>query len=298
MPAPMNQGANAYFVQKDLSHIFGTSYSEGESMLPALFDMREPDQAIVNEVLDGEPGAIQEFDGAVRYDEVKQSYRKQTEEVEYAGGVAVTKKFRRNDLYGVVRRRVSKLARRFRAKREAIGADIFNGAFTTTLTADGLSLCHTAHTSDVGGPNQGNSGTSAFSPANVEATRRLVIAFLDNRGEFYDEDPDLLLLPLALEEQGYELIKSKGKVDTAMNNANFHEGKYKMAVWRNWLTDSNNWFFCVSRVMKELLAFYEWNPTEFFYAGEMDSLVTKHVGYMSVNASAADWRFLYGHNVS
>ena len=82
MPAPMNQGANAYFVQKDLSHVFGTSYSEGESMISALYDMREPDQAIVYEVLDGEPGAIQEFDGAVQYDEVRQSYRKSTEEVE------------------------------------------------------------------------------------------------------------------------------------------------------------------------------------------------------------------------
>ena len=298
MSAPMNQGANSYFVQKDLSHIFGTSYSEGESMLPALFDMREPDQAIVYEALDGEPGAISEFEGRVVYDEVRQSYRKSVEEVEYAGGVAVTKKFRRADLYGVVRKRVSKLARRFRAKREGIGADIFNGAFTTTLTADALSLCNSAHTSDVGGPSQSNSGTSAFSPANVEATRRLIIGFLDNRGEFYEETPDLLLLPTGLEEQGYELIKSKGKVDTAMNNANFHEGKYKMAVWQNWLTDQNNWFFCISRVMKELLGFYEWNPTEFFYAGEMDTLVTKHVGYMSCNASAADWRFLYGHSVS
>lgn len=298
MAGILNQANWSYFVQKDLSHHFATEYNEFESMIPALFTNKEPDQAIVYEVLTGDLGPVETFDGEIAYDESKQSYRKSVEEVEYALGVKVTKKLRRNDLYGIVQGQVRKLAQRFRAKRESIAADIFNGAFGVTTVADTLSLCNDAHTSDVGGSNQDNSGTSAFSPANVEATRRLMIQFKSNRDNITTTFPDLLLLPTNLEEQGYELIKSKGKVDTAMNNANFHEGKYKMAVWHNWLTDTNNWFMINSKLMKEYLSFYEWNPVEFFYAGEFDTLTSKHAGYCSINVSAVDWRFVFGHAVS
>jgi hypothetical protein len=295
----MNQKNWSYFVQKDLSEHFATEFGEIVSMRPALFTTKKPDQAIVYEAIVGGLGAIGVFDGEVSYDDIKQSYRKSVEEVERAGGIKVTKKLRRNDMYGIVQERVRKLAQRFRGAQEGICADVFNGAFSTTTVADTQVLCYSAHTSDVGGSNQGNAGSSAFSPANVEATRRLMIAFKDNRdnidaGTF----PDMLLLPTALEEKGYELIKSKGKVDTALNNPNFHEGKYKMAVWHNWLSDSNNWFMLNSKRMKELLRYYEWNPVEFFFAGEVDTLVSKHVGYMSSNVSAVDWRFVYGHAVS
>ena len=295
----MNQANWSYFVQKDLSEHFGVSYGEFESMLPALFDDRDPDQAIVYQALMGDLGSVPVFDGEVSYDDTKQSYRKSTEEIEYALGIKVTKKLRRNDLYGLVQQQVRLLATRFRSAREGIGADIFNGAFSSTTVADTLSLCHTAHTSDVGGSTQGNSGTSAFSPANVEATRRLMIQIKTNRDNIQAATyPDMLLVPTNLEEAAFELIKSKGKVDTAQNNENFHKGRYKLAVWHNWLTDQNNWFMINSKLMKEYLAFYEWNPVEFFYAGEFDTLTSKHAGYMSCNVSAVDWRFIYGHNVS
>lgn len=298
MANPMNQGNWSYFVQKDLSHHFATEYEEFESMIPALFTPREPDQAIVYEAVVGDLGSVDVFDGEITFDETKQSYRKAVEEVEYALGVKVTKKLRRNDLYGIVQTRVRRLAQRFRAKREGICSDLFNGAFSTSTVADTLSLCNSAHTSDVGGSTQSNSGTSAFSPANVEATRRLMIKFKSNRDNITTTFPDMLLLPTNLEEQGYELIKSKGKVDTAQNNANFHEGKYKMAVWHNWLTDQNNWFMINSKLMEEYLSIYEWNPVEFFFAGEFDTLTSKHAGYMSINVSAVDWRFVYGQNVA
>lgn len=65
--------------------------------------------------------------------------------------------------------------------------------------------------------------------------------FSGDRAEKLDIMPDLILIPRNLEETAWEIISSKGKVDTADNNANFHFGKYKLAVW-DWLNDSNNWF--------------------------------------------------------
>lgn len=298
MAGTMNQANFSYFVQKDLSEHFAVEYGDFQSMIPALMSRKVPDQAIVYEVLVGDLGAVTVFDGEVAYDDSKQSYRKSVEEIERARGLKVTKKLRRNDLYGIVQEQVRLLAQRFRAGQESAAAGIFNGAFSTTTVADGQVLCYSAHTSDVGGSNQGNAGSSAFSAASVEATRRLMIAFKTNRDNIQNATfPDTLLLPTALEEKGYEIIKSNGKVETANNNVNFHKGRYQMIVWHNWLTNTGDWFMLNLKMFKRHAKFYEWNPVEFFFAGETDTLVSKHVGYMSNNVSVVDWRGIYGHNV-
>jgi hypothetical protein len=301
--AALTQANYSYVVQKDLSEVFATEYGEFQSMIPALFTTEEPNQAIVYELLLGDLSSVHVFDGEVYYDESKQSYRKSTEEVERALGVKVTKKFRRNDLYGVVRQTVATLADRFRASKESLAAGIFNGAFSTTTVADGQVLCYSAHTSDVGGSNQGNAGSSVFSAPNVEATRRLMIKFKSNRDNITTHFPDMLIVPTELEESAMELIKSTGKIDTANNNINFHQGKYKLVVWHNWLSSGTtaataDWFMVNSGLMKKYLKFYEWNPVEFFYAGDIDSLTSKHVGYMSNNVSTPAWNWIYGHNIA
>lgn len=301
--AALTQANYSYVVQKDLSEVFGNEYGEFQSMIPALYQSVVPDQAIVYEVLLGDLGSVQVFDGEIFYDESKQSYRKSTEEVPYSLGVKVTEKLRRNDLYGVVRQQVAALADRFRAKRESLAAGLFNGAFSTSTVADAQVLCYSAHPSDVGGSNQGNAGSSVFSPANVEATRRLMIKFKTNRDNITTHFPDMLIVPTELEESAMTLIKSTKEVNTATNNINFHQGKYKLAVWHNWLSSGStsataDWFMVNSGLMKKFLKFYNWKDVEFFFAGEIDTITSKHAGYMSCNVSAADWRFIYGHNIS
>ena len=301
--AALTQANYSHVVQKDLSEVFAVEYGEFQSMIPALFQTVTPDQAIVYEQLLGDLGSVPVFDGEIYYDESKQSYRKSTEEVEYAMGVKVTKKLRRNDLYGVVRSAVSTLADRFRAKRESLAATLFNGAFSTTTVADTQVLCYSAHTSDVGGSNQANAGSSAFSPAAVEATRRLMIKFKTNRDNITIHFPDTLIVPTELEENAMTLIKTTKEINTANNNINFHQGKYKLAVWHNWLSSGStaataDWFMVNSGLMKKFLKFYEWNPVEFFYAGEIDTLTSKHAGYMSCNVSTPSWEFVFGHNIA
>ena len=296
--AAMNQANYSYFVQKDLSSYFAAEYGDFQSMIPALFDVTTPDQAIVYEVLVGDLGSVPVFDGQVSYDDAKQSYRNAIQEIEYALGVKVTKKLRRNDLYGIVREQVQILAQRFRAKRESLAAGVFNNAFTSQLTADALSLCNSAHTSDVGGSSQSNTGTATFSPANVEAARQNMIKFKTNRDNIRVARPSLLLVPTDLHEKAWEIVNSYGKMDTALNNRNFHFGKWNLAVWDNFLTDTNNWFMIDERIMKMVLKYRIWEPVQFFRSGEFDTLVQKYAGYMSNAVSTVEWRWVYGHAVS
>ena len=300
MPALATQANWPRIVQKDLSMVFADQYRQRESMLGAVVTMKDATQGTEYDLETGDIGELSEFnEGSINFSSPTEGYRKSVEEVQWALGIKATRQLLRNDLYGVLRNRAAALADSARDKREAVGASPFVDGFTSQFTTgDTLSLFNTAHTNRQNSSTQGNRGTSAFSPAAVEATRLLMLKFQTNAGNKMAVRMDTLILPADLEEKGYEYIKSSGKVDTANNNRNFHQGRYKLIVWENYLSDVNNWFAADSVLMKRYLLYREWEPTQFFRSGEFDTLVSKYAVYLSVNISCVDWRFAYGHIVS
>jgi len=123
-------------------------------------------------------------------------------------------------------------------------------------------------------------------------------AFTGDQGEVINVNMDTILAPLDQEETAWEIINSKGKIDTADNNANFHFGKYKLIVWKNFLTDSNNWFAIDMDLMKDFLLFWDRIPLEFFQDSDSDTLVAKYIAYMRYGIGWSDWRWVYGHKVT
>ena len=191
---------------------------------------------------------------------------------------------------------------------EKLGASIFNDAFTGTgsITIEGttvlsnteaLSLCNDAHTSTATATLQDNSGTTALSATAVEATRILMAGFKDDKDNLISVQPDLILCPRNLEETAWEIISSKGKVDSAENNSNFHYGKYKLAVW-DYLSDSNNWFMIDSAMMKQFLNWFDRIPLEFFQDKSFDTLIAKYAVYTRVSLGYSGWQWLYGQKVA
>ena len=286
-------------VQRDLTEVFLEQWRNFTSMLPMLFRYVEAQQGTEFDLEAGDIGEVPEYNGTISFDEVKEGFKLSTTEQEYALGIKVQRRLLRNDLYDVIRRQVGLLSSAFRQKKEQIGASIFNNAFNTThVVGDGLPLSDTAHPSAVGGSDQSNKGSSAFSPANVEATRILMVKFRTNRDNIRVSTPDLLLVPTDLHEKAWELLNSYGRIETSNNNRNFHYGKYKLAVWDNFLTDTNNWFMIDSRQMKDYLKFYVWEQVQFFRSGEFDTITQKFAGYMSNNPSSVEWRWIFGHEVT
>lgn len=295
----VNQSSLPAIVQRGLSEVFLDQQRNFESMLPSFFKMVEATQASETDQSIGDVGQVAPFTGEISYDDFAQGYSKAITETEYSLGLKIQRRLLRNDLYDVCSNSVGLMSDSFNQKREQIGASIFNNAFNTVHTVgDGLALCSTAHTSNVGGANQGNSGTSALSAAAVEATRILMVKYKTDRDNLRQARPSLLLVPTDLHEKAWEIVNSYGKMDTALNNRNFHFGKWNLAVWDNFLTDTNNWFMIDERLMKMFLKYRIWEPTQFFRSGEFDTLVQKYAGYMSVAVSTVEWRWVYGHAVS
>lgn len=293
--AVITSGAWPSLMQKDLSLVFLDQFRSTPSMLPFVYRFKDAEQGVEYDLETGDIGTVPVFDGEISYDDTKEGYKKSVQETEYSLGLKATRRMIRNDLYGVFRDRTELLAMSFKDLRENRGAFPFNNAFNGSfIVGDGLSLCNSTHTSKYSGSNQSNTSTAAFSAPNVFANGLLMQKFKTNRDNNMHNIPDTLIIPIDLMEKAYEIIKSSGKVDTANNNRNYHEGRYKVICWPNYLTSTTAWFFCNSMMMRQRLVFREWEPVQFFRSGEFDTLVAKFAGYCSFEISTVEWRWLIG----
>jgi len=280
--------------------IFSREYAENinETMVPMIFGMETTTRNY--EKLSGVGGLsdLQTFDGQVTYDTPSQLYDQTTFFPERVLGMKVQRKLYDDDLFKQMDRMPWQMAISAARTREKRGAEIFNGAFTGTAGPDNLSLCNTAHPySEDDATTQSNAGSSALSATSVEATRRISHQDIFNdRGELANVNYDTILCTVTNEEKAWEIIESKGKVDQANNNRNFHYGRYNLAVWDR-LTDSNNWFMLDSKLCKMFLIFWDRVKEEFNYDRDFETYIAKWSVYARYNADWYDWRMVYGHNV-
>lgn len=284
-------------LEPGLRKVFADVFNRQESMLAILFSMQESTKAIEHDLEMGDIADFEPFEGSIPYDDTGEGYKTDYTHLEYARGIKIERRLVLNDQYSVINRRPAALGLAAYRRREADGASVLNNAFNGAVVGgDGLSLCNAAHTSKVGGSNQSNISTDSFSPTAVETARENMTQFKSNRDNIITVKPDMLIVPLQLEEKAFELINSKGKVDTAQNNANFHQGKYKLVVWPNYLTAPTKWWFVDSELMKMFLLWFDREAVQFFKDRDFDTLQAKYAGYAYYSFGWSDWRWVLGSN--
>lgn len=284
-------------LEPGLRKVFADVFNRQESMLPILFSMQESSKAVEHDLEMGDIADFEPFQGSIPYDDTGEGYKTDYTHLEYARGIKIERRLVLNDQYSVINRRPQALGLAAYRRRETDGASVLNNSFNASIVGgDGVSLCNSAHPSKVGGADQSNITTDAFSPTAVETARQTMTQFKSNRDNVITVKPDMLIVPLQLEEKAFELINSKGKVDTAQNNANFHQGKYKLAVWNNYLTSSTKWWMVDSELMKMFLLWFDREPVQFFKDRDFDTLQAKYAGYAYYSFGWSDWRWVRGSN--
>lgn len=284
-------------LEPGLRKVFADVFNRQESMLPILFSMQESTKAVEHDLEMGDIADFEPFQGNIPYDDTGEGYKTDYTHLEYARGIKIERRLVLNDQYSVINRRPQALGLAAYRRRETDGASVFNNSFNASIVGgDGVSLCNSAHPSKVGGTNQSNISTDSFSPTAVESARQTMTQFKSNRDNVITVKPDMLVVPLQLEEKAFELINSKGKVDTAQNNANFHQGKYKLVVWNNYLTSSTKWWMIDSELMKMFLLWFDREPVQFFKDRDFDTLQAKYAGYAYYSFGWSDWRWIQGAN--
>lgn len=179
---------------------------------------------------------------------------------------------------------------------ETKAAAPFNDAFAgATYTAeDGLSICNNAHLNVDGGNSQDNLLGNALAIAGVKATRTAMKGFTDYNGEKISLNPDMLLVPTALEDTAWEIVRSALKPGVATNESNFYQGLFDLVVW-NYLTDANDWFMLDSRQMSRNLFWHMRTGLEVFGDGDLFSGTRRIGGYMRFSNGCTDWRWICGN---
>src|SRR3954470_23981358 len=198
-----------------------------------------------------------EFTGNVAYTSLSQGYDVTMTPVEFSKGVQVQRKLYDDDQYHIMDQKPKSVAEAAFRTRQKHGARIFNNAFSVDSLfynhTEGVSLCNDSHTTTSGASTASgfdNKTTASLTATAVFAARLQMVGFLGDQANKIDVMPDELWYPPDLSEQAFEIVKSQGKTDSANNNRNFHEGRYKTYEWR-YLSSTKNWFMCDSSLRRQ-----------------------------------------------
>ena len=245
-----------------------------------------------------------EFTGNVSYSSLSQGYDVTMTPVEWTKGTQVTRKLFDDDQYHIMDQKPRSMAESLHRTRQKHGARIFNNAFSVDSLfynhSEGVALCSNSHTTTSGASTASgfdNLTTASLTATAVFAMRLQMIGYRGDQAEKIDIMPDELWYPPDLSEQAFEIVKSQGKVDSANNNRNFHEGRYKTYEW-NYLNDTNNWFMTDSSLRRQFLFWCDRVPAEFAMVEDFDTLVAKWRGYGRWAMTYVNWRWIGGAQVT
>lgn len=305
MPTPAISENFGDLLDPRFQKIFHDRYKQLPDMVPMLYDF--PTDNGRADMRWSEVGDFQdpeEFTGSVDYDTIYQGYDVTQTHVEFASGFQVRRKLFDDDQYNIMDQRPSGLATAAMRKRQKDGARTFNNAFSVDSYfynhSEGLALCSNSHTTTSGASTSSgfdNLVTTALSATAVASARIQMRGFRDDRANRISIVPDEILIPIDLYETAFEIVSSMGKVDTANNNRNVHEGAYRVVEWE-YLTDTNNWFMMDSSMRKDNLKWVDRVAPEFAFAEDLDTLVAKWRLYFRHSNARVGWRWILGAQVS
>lgn len=306
MAVPLVSGSFGDLLDPRFRKIFFEQYKQLPTMRGNLYTEISSDRDTVRDSSVGTLGDLVEFTGTVTYDDMSQGFDVVETHKQFASGFQVERTLFDDDQFNILDRRPAGLATSVQRTQEGHAARLFNNAFSVDTFfynhSEGVALSSNSHTTTSGASTAtgfDNLNTTALSAVSLEAARVAMQDFRGDRAERISVMPNMLLIPAqgTMEETAWEIINSQGKLDTANNNANFHQGKYQIMVW-HYLTDANNWFLIDSTMMKQSLYWVNRIASEFGWVEDFDTLVAKYRAYTRYGAYYVDWRWVLGSQVA
>ena len=147
---------------------------------------------------------------------------------DFAAGIEISKNMFDDDQHDDIAEIVRQFAENARVAMDSNAFGIFRGAFTTTLTADGVSLINAAHPTNAG--TVSNLVAGSLSSATLDLAMVALAEQADNAGVIKGQQGNVLLVPTALFKAAKEITGSVLESDTANNNINVWRSTYGYVV--------------------------------------------------------------------
>lgn len=271
-----------------------------DSAVRALFNEQDSNKAVERVKGLGSMGLVPKHQGTLEAKRIDPKDRADYEHEEYADMIAIERKLIDDDDINAVTAILSEYGMSYNRTYVYHMSSVFNNAFSASFAGpDGKALCATGRNSGKAVLN--NKGTSALSHASVTETREAMRQFKDDNGLVLNVNPNLLVVPVGLEEEAIEITNSERRSDNANNATNANRGLGY--VVDPLLTDANNWFMVDSALSQRYLRWW-WRvrptSTDGFAVdpkSEFD-LEYRARGYMRYSFGWDRHTFIYGHEVS
>ena len=165
--------------------------------------------------------------------------------VTFRKSVRTTRQMREDDMFGQIAKNQKRLSMSASATVEYYAALPFNTGFTSAadwLCSDGMYLFDSVrYTPDTTQASWSNLDAGALSGPTLATMRVNFRKNTQERGLVAPLAMKVLVVPPALEQKAYELIKSELNAENAMNTTNWHKDAVRVKVW-DYLTSDTAWF--------------------------------------------------------
>jgi phage major head subunit gpT-like protein len=232
----------------------------------------------------------------VSYEDVNKGYKATYMHKKYSKGLTIERELLEDDQYGEIKKRVRLLTQTVYYTRQYYGAMVFNQAFNAThYGPDGKALCSATHPmSPVDATVWSNAGTKKLNATNLEATRNLMKAWTDDKGNLLAVNPDTLIVPSNLRKAAQVVADSDKEPDTTDNNINVWKGSVDVIEF-DFLTDPNTWFLVDSERMAAFLHWYDRRKAKL--EQDKENFNSEVSAYKVVNRFSRGWdepSFIFG----
>lgn len=284
---------------KDIRKIFILTYTSVRNLNPSIYSMQQSDVATEKLSSIGSFGQIGEFTGKVDYFDIEEEDEMSKSHVEYVGGMQLQRKAIDDDQHRVIAGLPKMLGEAMAYRRQQDGASLFNNAFSTNyMYLDGLSLCNSTHDQASTATTISNTGTTAFSPAGVKATRLAMRKVTDASDNIISIIPNLVIGPIDKQDAMEEVFGTDKDVYGANNTKNV---LYNAGIsFLNWefLTSTTAWFMAAKALMSDNVVWFNRKNTEFNKENDIDTYIERYTSYMRYVPTAVDYRWVYGQNAT
>lgn len=279
-----------------LDEIFFDHYEQAEDPRIKLFNMESTDRELVQKAGVTSLGLLNIVGEAAQApkDSFNQSYYKNYSVSKYAKAIGISDEMIQDDRFDMISKMVKSLARSSRETQQFTAMNIFNNAFGSEQSWDGVSIFSASHPTEVG--NQSNIMTAAdLSYSTLALAEQNFRSIQDGRGKQLLIKPKILLVSESDRQNALEIVQSPYKAGTANNNINALGADGGLTVISSpYLSDVDAWFL-LSDPMDHGLRIIDRQPL----TTKMDEDVLAGVLYYKAQYRQAlgcdEWRGLVGN---
>jgi hypothetical protein len=225
----------------------------------------------------------------ISYDDPIQGGTKRYLHQTYALGWQVTEEMMDDEKYDIMSQIPGELMKSCRQFWEQYAANTLIGGFSTTVSANGVSMFNVAQP-NLGGGVQSNM-LSPFSDLSVTSVQDLIILYenmLNERGLRVMISPKMCWIPPEMQFIAGEVFQSQFMPFTGTNEINPVQGRVTPAVL-HYLTSSTMWTFSAGDDPNSLKFFWRMKPiTE--TQDDFETKGVKHSLHFRISTGCTDWR--------